>query len=104
MSIGGQYYPELELVLMLGAYLGLPVLFALLVIAIVVSRGTARYCSLGLLGAQIVIVLGAFSATPLTMQFWRWMLLLYLAVAPVFLVLLVLLGIRARKRIAPSFF
>lgn len=95
MSVAGRYVAELELVLMLGFWLGLPVLFVLLVVAIGLSHGTTRRRLMALLGVQTMVVVGQLLATPGTAQVWRWVLLLYLGAAPI---LLALLGLQARAR------
>jgi hypothetical protein len=43
---------------------------------------------LGLAGLEIVIALGAIFEKPFPPQFWRWAVLLYLAVAPALLAVL----------------
>ena len=101
MNIGGRYFSELELVLMFGFWVGVPVLFILFLCTTFLLRGRWRAFSSALLLAQVAIGVGEISATQATAQFWRSVLLLDIAVAPVFaasLVWALILRIRAGKK------
>lgn len=99
MNIGGRYIPELELVLMLGFWVGVPVFFLLFLFLTFALRGRWRALSSVLLAAQVAIPLGEMVETRATAQFWRWALLLDIAVAPVLAATLICVALvfRARK-------